>query len=67
MRMLGLERWVLDIAAAQGGVVADRLAELWQARAGVRAHLAQALPPLVDQAAQAGPLIAADYAAWRRA
>jgi colanic acid/amylovoran biosynthesis protein len=64
MRMLRLDPWVMDITAARGSAVADRLAALWQDRAAVRAHLAQVLPPLIAQAAQAGPLIAADYAAW---
>jgi colanic acid/amylovoran biosynthesis protein len=60
-RMVGLEEWVQDIRSATGPSVANRLKELWSRREAVRAHLSHAVPALMQQARQAGPLIAADY------
>jgi colanic acid/amylovoran biosynthesis protein len=65
VRMVGLEQWVLPIEQASGGQVAEQLLALWQAREPVRAHLEAVVPPLKQQAAQAGPLVAADFAQWR--
>jgi colanic acid/amylovoran biosynthesis protein len=65
VRMVGLEQWVMDIEQARGSHVAERLMQLWAERAGVRAHLSATVPALVTQAAQAGQLIAQDFAVRR--
>jgi len=64
-RMVGLEQWVVAIEQTRAEALADRLMQLWAARAAVRAHLVATVPGLVARAAQAGPLIARDYHAWR--
>ena len=65
MAMLGLDQWVIPIEQARGTLPADRLRALWAARHTVRAHLAATVPGLAAQAAQAGPLVAADYKNWQ--
>lgn len=64
-QMVGIERWVIDIAQADAPTLCDQLAALWAARATVTAHLQARLPALAQQAAHTGQLIAQDFARWQ--
>lgn len=50
MRMLDMERWKAPIAEITADSLRARLAELWSERASVRAHLAERIPAIQDQA-----------------
>jgi colanic acid/amylovoran biosynthesis protein len=63
MRMAGLGRWTISIQQTTGQALTRMLTTLWNERDGVRAHLQQRIPYLVQQAEQAGSMIVADYAA----
>jgi colanic acid/amylovoran biosynthesis protein len=67
MRMLGLERWVVDIDSVQPAQVCAMLARLWAERHQVRAHLFQTLPGVRQQALTAGQLISDHYRILRTA
>ena len=62
MHMLGLDDWSIDIQAASGSNLIERLSALWEQREAVRAHLQQVLPPVVAASRRAGILIAEDFA-----
>jgi colanic acid/amylovoran biosynthesis protein len=62
MHMLGLDEWNIDIQAASDSTLIERLSALWEQREAVRAHIQQALPPIVEASRHTGTLIAEDYA-----
>ena len=61
LRLLGLEQWVIDIEAARGDAVARLVKQLWRERAAVRDQLAQVIPQIQREAAQAGRWIREDF------
>lgn len=61
LRMLGLERWVLDIEQVNAEMLMRLLHEAWAERKCTRAHIQEVLTEVQDQASQAGALIAADF------
>jgi colanic acid/amylovoran biosynthesis protein len=61
MRMLDLERWVLDIEQVGADNLLHLLREAWAAREQTRSHIQAVLPQIREQACTAGALIAADY------
>jgi len=67
MQMLGLERWVVDIQQVDGPGLADLLEAAWMEREAIREMIRQVMPPITEQAGQAGVIIAADFATLRKA
>lgn len=63
MQMAGLGRWTISIQHATGQSLIRMLTELWNERGGVRAHLQQRIPTLIQQAEQASGMIVDDYSA----
>ena len=61
LRLLGLSQWAIDIEEARGDAVARLINQLWQERDAVRAHLAQVVPSIQREAAQAGRWIREDF------
>lgn len=61
MRLLGLERWTMDIDQTRGPELAALLRRAWLEREATVAHLTGVLQPIRQQALQAGTLIAGDY------
>lgn len=61
MRMIGLERWVLDIEQVTGDNLLSLVREALAAREQTRSHLRAVLPQIGEQASKAGAMIAADY------
>lgn len=59
--MAGMSEWVLDIGDVTSGALTEKLEGLWQARQAVRQALRLVLPSLVEQARQAGRLVASDF------
>ncbi len=62
LQMLGLQHWYVDILTVRGPDLAHLLANLWDERAQVRAHIQITVPEMVAQAAGCGAEISADYA-----
>ena len=62
MHMLGLDEWSIDIQAASGTTLIERLSALWEQRQAVRESIRQAIPPVVSASRRAGTMIAEDYA-----
>jgi colanic acid/amylovoran biosynthesis protein len=67
MRMFGLERWVVDIERVDGPGLIEALEAAWMEREPIRETIRQMMPSITEQAGQAGAIIAADFAAWRKA
>jgi colanic acid/amylovoran biosynthesis protein len=65
LQTLGLERWTIDIRQVNPARLQAMLAELWEARDSLRAHLRQILPGVVAQAGQAGALVAQSFESVR--
>jgi colanic acid/amylovoran biosynthesis protein len=61
MRMVGLEDCMLDIDNIQMDQMTQVLEKLWSERNAVRARIQGKVPWMVENARQAGELIAADY------
>lgn len=61
IRMIGLDRWVIDIQQVSEQTLIEMLNELWKEQNVVRARLKQIIPTLVQQAKQAGAIVAADF------
>jgi colanic acid/amylovoran biosynthesis protein len=61
MRMIDLERWVVDIEQVSGDNLRCLVREALAAREQIRSHLSTVLPQIREQASTAGALIAADY------
>lgn len=62
LRMLGLERWMLDIEQVSEETLVPLLCEAWAEREHTRAHIQAVLPNVRDRAARAGALLSADFA-----
>jgi colanic acid/amylovoran biosynthesis protein len=62
MHMLGLDEWSIDIQAASGSALTERVSALWEQRETVREHIQQVLPSVVEASQHAGNLIAEDFA-----
>lgn len=60
-RLLGIEKWIVDIRQISSQALIDLLAALWAERGTVRNRIERVLPALVEQARQPGAIIAADY------
>jgi colanic acid/amylovoran biosynthesis protein len=60
MEMLGIEQWLVDIAEVSPETLPQRLWEAWEAQEEMRHHLANVMPKLREQAAQAGCWVAED-------
>jgi colanic acid/amylovoran biosynthesis protein len=67
MRMLGLERWVLEIEQVSADTLSRLLRDAWSEREQTRSHLQRLLPRIREQASQAGAHIAADFRGQSRA
>jgi colanic acid/amylovoran biosynthesis protein len=67
MQMLGLERWVVDIEQVDGPGLIEILEAAWMERDTLRKTIRQMMPSITEQAGQAGAIIAADFAVWRKA
>lgn len=63
--MAGLGQWAVEIGQADETILVERLAALWSEREAWRAHIAHVIPPMVQQAAGVGRMVAQDYAALR--
>ena len=63
LRMLGLEEWMVDIDGALAETLEPMVLRAWQQREALRSRLAAALVEVRRQTAQAGALLAEDYAA----
>lgn len=61
MRMLGLERWTLDIEQVNEETLIRLLHEAWAERKCTRARIEETLTEVGEQASQAGALIASDF------
>lgn len=59
-KMLGMEKWVIDIETINPDQLVGKVQELWTERDEVRKHLKHHLPDLIHQAIQIGPLLARD-------
>jgi colanic acid/amylovoran biosynthesis protein len=59
--MAGIGEWVIDMQEVNEKVLVDRLAALWEKRAGVSNQLRQTIPEIVRQSQQAGVLVRQDY------
>jgi colanic acid/amylovoran biosynthesis protein len=59
-RMLGLERWVLDVGEVEASVLGNLVHKLWREQVAVRAHLATVLPAVIQRSSQPVKEIAAD-------
>jgi colanic acid/amylovoran biosynthesis protein len=59
--MMGMSEWMLDIDDVTSEVLAEKLDGLWQARQTVRQAIHDVLPMMVEQAHQAGILVASDF------
>ena len=62
LRMLGLERWMLDIEQVSEETLVPLLCEAWAEREHTRAHIQAVLPNVRDRAARAVALLSADFA-----
>jgi colanic acid/amylovoran biosynthesis protein len=60
-RSLGIEEWVIDIQNVDEKILIERLECLWSQREQIRVHLAQRLPIILEEANQAGVLVAKDF------
>lgn len=60
-QMIGWEDWVVDIREINSQVLIEKLTALWSGRDALRGRLRQTLPALVEQARQAGRLVASDF------
>ncbi len=58
---LGIEEWVIDINQIDGAKLKEKLFLLWERREQLSNQLRQKIPGLIEQASQAGALIAEDY------
>lgn len=61
MRMLGLERWVLDIEQVNRETLVRLLHDAWAERKRTRAYIQEVIPQVRDWASQAGTFIASDF------
>ncbi len=59
-KMLGMEKWVIDIETINPDQLVRKVQELWMERDKVMKHLGYHLPYLIHQAIQIGPLLARD-------
>jgi colanic acid/amylovoran biosynthesis protein len=60
-RMVGVEKWVIDIRHVKGNVLQEKLAELWSVRQEWKQKIQDKLPSLLEEANKAGKLVADDY------
>lgn len=67
MRMLGLERWVVDIQQVDGPGLIEVLEAAWMERDTIRETIRQMMPLITEQAARASAIIAEDFAVLRGA
>ena len=65
MRLLGLEKWVLDIEQVDPQTIVPLLQRAWSERKETESHIQRILPRIREQASQVGALIAADWTATR--
>jgi colanic acid/amylovoran biosynthesis protein len=65
MRMLGLERWVVDIQKVNGTTLVTILKEVWSERECIQERLLRIIPGIIKKAMQIGEMIAADFAALK--
>ncbi|MBW7883455.1 MAG: polysaccharide pyruvyl transferase family protein [Caldilineaceae bacterium] len=61
MQTLGLDHWVLDIDSVDAQQLTERLEQLWQQRAELRAYLATTIPAIQQQARLAAQWIRRDF------
>ncbi len=64
--MAGIGEWVIDIQGVDEKVLVERLAALWEKRAGVRNQLRQTIPEIIHQSQQAGVMVRQDYTRLRQ-
>lgn len=67
LQMLELDQWAIDIRQVTEQRLTKMLRELWEEQEAVRVHLDDIVPTLVQQASQAGAMIAADFSALEEA
>jgi colanic acid/amylovoran biosynthesis protein WcaK/AmsJ len=60
-RMVGVEKWVIDIQQVQGNELVEKLKELWMERQAWRVSIRQAIPNLIKEANRAGKIVADDF------
>jgi colanic acid/amylovoran biosynthesis protein len=61
MHMLGLDEWNIDIQAANGSILTERMDALWEHRKDVREHIQHVLPPIIEASNRTGYIIANDF------
>ena len=66
-RMVGIEKWVIDIRQMHGDVLQEKLAELWSVRQEWRQKIQLKIPSLLVEANNAGKLVADDYFGYWKA
>jgi colanic acid/amylovoran biosynthesis protein len=66
-RMVGIEKWVIDIQQTQGNALRDKLAELWPERLVWREKIQHCVPDLIHEAQAAGKMAADDYFDYSKA
>ncbi len=66
LQMTGLEKWSLDIDQVNEQKLIDMLKALYPARFEVRDHLQKKMPALIQQAGEAGAIIARDFEQLQR-
>jgi colanic acid/amylovoran biosynthesis protein len=60
-RMLGLEKWVLEIESVIGEQLCAALDQLWREREQIQAHIQERMQHVQTQIAQIGPMIVQDF------
>lgn len=61
MRMLGLDRWILDIQDVEDHSITDMMFNLWEVRSSIRNNIESALAPILIEAGSPGAIVAADF------
>jgi colanic acid/amylovoran biosynthesis protein len=60
-RMVGIEKWVIEIHQMQGDALQEKLVRLWSERRTWRDRIQQVIPDLVQETERAGKMVANDY------
>jgi len=60
-KMVGVDKWVVDMQNIQANELIDKMKNLWEERDDWRFRIKKIIPGLVQEASRAGKLVADDY------
>jgi len=61
LRMLGLERWLVEIDQIDSDSLVSLLHKAWAERRRIRAHIREMLPRVRERASAVGAIVASDF------